>query len=115
MTTCRLLAEWLYIRSIPNKEFYVIITCKITRVSNFLRILGNYTHAQTVVIGRSLFPSHRTPGYEANNAPVPASANLAKSMNIIKSSLAPYAPVHVAYAKCKPEGGRNIEAARQEQ
>ena len=53
--------------SIPKKEIYVIITRKITRVSNFPRILGNYTHAQTVVTRRSFFPSHRTPGYEANS------------------------------------------------
>ena len=58
-------------RSIPNKEFYVIITRKITRVSNFPRILGNYAHAQTVVTRCSLFPSHRTPGYEASMKPAP--------------------------------------------
>ena len=51
--------------AIPKKEFYVIVTRKITRVSNFPRILGNYTHAQTVVTRRSFFPSRRTPGYEA--------------------------------------------------
>ena len=48
-----------------KKEFYVIITRKITRVSNFPRILGNYTHVQTVVTRRSFFPSHQRPGYEA--------------------------------------------------
>ena len=42
---------------------------------------------------------------------VPASANLARSTNIIISSLAPHAPVYVTYAKCKPEGGRNKEAS----
>ena len=52
--------------AIPKKEFYIIVTRKITRVSNFPRILGNYTHAQTVVTRRSFFPSHGTPGYEAS-------------------------------------------------
>ena len=42
--------------AIPKKEFYVIITWKITKVSNFPRILGNYTHAQTVVTRRSFSP-----------------------------------------------------------
>ena len=44
-------------RSIPNNEFYVIITQKIIRVSNFLRILGNYMHAQMVELPGVLFLS----------------------------------------------------------
>ena len=49
-----------------ERNFYVIVTREITRVSHFPRNLGKCAHAQTVDTRRSLLAPPRTPGYEAN-------------------------------------------------